>query len=138
MVVMMANMVNVNGGGTPSINWVNFGNANTPFLYNLNDGMYDLEITDSNDCISSLSIEITESPSPLTIHLESLSVSCFGASTGSAQVTANGGTPPYFINGVVDMLMQMGQIPSGIYSVEVTDSRGCSVIDSVVVEKMTK
>ena len=47
-------MVSVNGGGTPpyEFDWVSFGNANTPYLYNLEDGVYDLEITDANDCIS--------------------------------------------------------------------------------------
>jgi len=129
-------VVSVNGGGTPpyELDWVNFGNAHTPYLYNLEDGVYELEISDANDCTSSLSIEITESPTPLTIQVESLGISCFGASTGSAHVIANGGTPPYFYqwsSGHVNA--DAGQIPSGIYSVEVTDSRGCSLTDSVEV-----
>ena len=60
----------------------------------------------------------------------------FGAATGSAQVIANGGTPPYFYqwsSGHVNAYAE--QIPSGIYSVEVTDFRGCSVIDSVFVHE---
>ena len=81
--------------GTPpyEFDWVSFGNSNTPYIYNLEDGIYDLEITDANDCISSLSVEITES-STLTIQVESLEISCYGAFC-SAQVIANGGTPPY-------------------------------------------
>ncbi len=129
-------LVSVNGGGTPpyELDWVSFGNAHTPYLSNLEDGVYDLEITDANDCISSLSIEITESPAPLTIQVESLNISCFGASTGSAHVNASGGTPPYFYqwsSGHVSA--DATQIPTGIYSVEVTDSRGCRVTASVEV-----
>ena len=129
-------MVSINGGGTPpyELDWVTYGNVHTPYLYNLEDGIYDLEITDANNCVSSLSVEITESPLPLTIQVESLEISCFGAATGSAHVSADGGTPPYFYqwsSGHVNA--DAGQIPSGIYSVEVTDSRGCSVTDSVEV-----
>ena len=82
-------IVNVNGGGTPpyEFDWVNNGNANSPFLYNLESWHYDLEITDNNDCISSLSIEITESPTPLTIQLQNVNISCHGSATGSAKLS---------------------------------------------------
>ena len=49
-------MVIFNGGGTPpyELDWVNFGNAKYSIFYNLEDGIYDLEIIDANDCVSSL------------------------------------------------------------------------------------
>ena len=131
-------IVSVNGGGTPpyELDWVNFGNAHTPYLYNLEDGVYNLEISDNNDCVSSLSFEITESPLPLTIQVDSLDISCYGDATGSAHVIASGGTPPYFYQWSSGHVTDVAdQLPSGIYSVEVVDSRGCSVIDSIEVDE---
>ena len=58
--------LSINGGGTPpyELDWVNFGNLNTTNLNNLEAGFYDLEISDSNNCVTFLSIEITESLYP--------------------------------------------------------------------------
>ena len=131
-------IVNVTGGGTPpyEFDWVNNGNVNSPFLFNLESGTYNLEITDNNDCLSSLSIDITESPTPLDIQLQNVNISCHGSATGSANVQVNGGTPPYFYNwssGHVESYAEL--LSSGIYFVEVVDSRGCSVIDSVFVHE---
>ncbi|MDB2368744.1 SprB repeat-containing protein, partial [Flavobacteriales bacterium] len=127
-------IISIDGGGTPpySLDWVSFGNASTSYLYNLQDGVYDLEISDANDCVSALSIELSESTTPLSIQVESLDISCFGTATGSAQVMANGGTPPYsfqWSSGHVTEIAE--QISSGVYLVEVSDSRGCVVTDSV-------
>ena len=60
--------------------------------------MYDLEISDSNDCMISTSFELEQSSSPLTIEMGSISISCFGESTGTAQIIASGGTPPYSLS----------------------------------------
>ena len=131
-------VVSVNGGGTPpyELDWINYGNAHTPFLYNLEDGSYELEITDANNCVSSLSVEITESPSPLTMQVESLDISCFGAATGSAHVIANGGTPPYFFQWSSGHVTDVAnQLPQGVYYIEVTDSRGCGIIDSIYIDE---
>ena len=113
-----------------------YGNVNSPFLFNLESGTYNLEITDNNDCLSSLSIDITESPTPLDIQLQNVNISCHGSATGSANVQVNGGTPPYFYNwssGHVESYAEL--LSSGIYFVEVVDFRGCSVIDSVFVHE---
>jgi hypothetical protein len=64
--------------------------------------------------------------------LQNQNISCFGSASGSASVTANGGTPPYFYewsSGHVTSLAE--QLFSGSYFIQVTDSRGCSVIDSL-------
>ena len=65
-------ILSVNGGGTPpyALDWLNFGNSNTNNLNNLEAGFYDLEISDSNNCVDFLTIEITESSSPLTVQVQ--------------------------------------------------------------------
>ena len=66
----------------------------------------------------------------------SIGISCFGESTGTAQIIANGGTPPYtyqWSSGHVTDIAD--QLPQGIYYVDVTDSRGCVVSDSVIINE---
>ena len=66
----------------------------------------------------------------------SVSISCFGESTGSAHITASGGTPPYsfqWSSGHVTDVAQ--QLPQGNYFVDVTDARGCVVSDSVTINE---
>ena len=45
--------LSINGGGTPpyELDWVNYGNLNITNLNNLEAGFYDLEISDSNNCV---------------------------------------------------------------------------------------
>ena len=130
--------VEVTGGGTApyTLKWINQGNINSSFLYDLNSGVYDLEISDVNDCTISTSFELEQSPSPLITEIGSTSISCFGESTGTAQIIPNGGTPPYsyqWSSGhVTDIADQLTQ---GIYYVNVTDSRGCIVSDSVTINE---
>ncbi|MBL6664001.1 MAG: SprB repeat-containing protein, partial [Flavobacteriales bacterium] len=128
----------VTGGGTPPYNlkWTNQGNISSSFLYDLSAGVYDLEISDVNDCMVSTSFELEQSPSPLTIEMGSVSISCFGESTGTAQIIANGGTPPYsyqWSSGHVTDIAD--QLPQGVYHVDVTDARGCIVTDSVTINE---
>ena len=108
----------------------------TSFNNNLEAGFYDLEISDSNNCVDFLTIEITESSSPLTVQVQNQSVSCFGSATGSASVVASGGTSPYFYEwSSGHVTSQIGQLSSGLYSVHVTDSRGCTVIDNLEISE---
>ncbi|MDC3030047.1 T9SS type A sorting domain-containing protein, partial [Flavobacteriales bacterium] len=128
----------VTGGGTPpyNLNWINQGNNSSSLLYDLSAGVYDLEISDLNDCTISTSFELEQSLSPLTIDMASIGISCFGESTGTAQIIATGGIPPYsyqwssgHVINVADQLLQ------GVYYVDVTDSRGCVVSDSVTINE---
>ncbi len=128
----------VTGGGTPPYNlsWTNQGNINSSMLYDLSAGVYDLEISDVNDCTISTSFELYQSSTPLTIETGSVGISCFGESTGTAQITASGGTQPYtyqWSSGHVTNVAD--QLPQGVYYVDVTDARGCVVSDSVTINE---
>ncbi len=131
-------LVVVTGGGTPPYNlkWTNQGDINSSFLYDLSAGVYDLEISDVNDCMISSSFELEQSLSPLTIEMGSVSISCFGESTGTAQITASGGTPPYSYQWSSGHVTDVAdQLPQGVYYVDVTDARGCVVSDSVTINE---
>ena len=128
--------VSVNGGGTPpyDFNWTNQGNINSSTIYDLSVGTYDLEISDSNNCVISSSFELDQSATPLSLEIESTTISCYGESNGQAQIEANGGTPPYSFQWssghVTDIAEQLSQ---GNYFVDVIDAKGCVVSDSLII-----
>ena len=84
-------------------------------------GTYQVLVTDSNGCIDSVSITITE-PTQLSVFSDSLNASCNGVCDGQAIAIPDGGTPPYTINGEVENL------ETGTYSVTVTDDQGCTTL----------
>jgi gliding motility-associated-like protein len=92
-------------------------------------GSYTCVIADSNGCSIQQAVVITASP-PLSLSLSSQSaILCNGLCTGSASVTAGGGTPAYsFAWNTVPP--QTGPVAAnlcaGNYTCTVTDSNGCS------------
>lgn len=59
---------------------------------------------------------------------------CFNASTGSLNVTVNGGTSPYaflWTNG--DTTFLNDSLAAGSYAVQITDSRGCSLYTTLTI-----
>ena len=138
--------VNITGLVTPSSCFSTFTGSidvsvsgpNAPFTYlwsngsanedqnSLLAGNYSLTVTNSNGCLSTASFLVSE-PLPLNVTSTIQQVSCFNASNGSINQTISGGTGPYsfsWSNGQTteDLL----NIPSGSYSVTITDLNGCS------------
>jgi len=92
----------------------------------LDGGTYTIEVTDSNGCIASDSIEVME-PAALGLTMGLTDANC-GQSNGYAHVEVSGGTTPYLYQWD-DPLMQttdtaMG-LTAGNYSVVITDAMGC-------------
>lgn len=95
-------------------------------------GTYTFVVTNTaNGCTSSDVAVVTVTP-PVAATTQSVAVSCNGASTGTAQVTASGG------NGVYSYLWTTGAttnsisgLPAGTYSVIVTDGENCTATSSV-------
>ncbi|MCB0657911.1 MAG: HYR domain-containing protein [Saprospiraceae bacterium] len=85
----------------------------------------------------SYSFNVKTMATPLTTSISSLQdVSCFGLADGSASVEVNGGTPPYqylWSNGTT--AGQLSQVPSGLYSVTISDANGQIVQDQVQVQE---
>ena len=129
------NLTVMGGGNSPyQFNWVNYGNANTPNLFNLGSGQYQLEITDSNGCLYYYEFTVNSPSQPLNIESTSSLASCYGVASGSAMVEANGGIQPYFYNWSSGHVTSSAEeLISGDYSVTVTDASGCQLTDSVSV-----
>lgn len=119
-------------GGTPPYSFSWSTGAITEDISTLSAGNYAVLITDSKGCTFNLSGTVNQ-PTQLSASASSSPVSCFGGSNGSASVLASGGTPPYSYNWQSSFFVYsvnnptLPNIPSDNYSVQVTDSKGCSV-----------
>lgn len=106
------------GQGTVTIS----GSAGVPPYTNTGSfseppGNYNFTISDALGCQASTSVVVT-SPPALVVNATIVSpVLCYG-SDATVNVTASGGTPPYFNDGTV-------YLPSGTNLVQVTDGAGC-------------
>ena len=133
-------------GGTLPYNYVwkdNFGNVydrdvgnvfNKGDLSNIPAGIYDLTVTDANDCIATFTTELTQ-PEDLIIDIEKTDLNCFNSNDGSIIVTPSGGVAPYsytwsdFGNGNV-----RNGLSAGSYTVTITDSNGCEEVREIEID----
>ncbi len=120
----------ISGGvGGYSYAWSNGGTA--AVLTGLTAGVYDLTVTDLNGCSQTFSYTVTEPASFPSATAQTTDIGCFGESTGVIDVTTVGGTPGYtfaWSNGATTE--DLNGVPSGAYSVTITDANGCSFIEN--------
>ena len=115
-------LANVSGGTAPyAYLWSNGNTTNT--ANNLTAGTYTVQITDTNGCVISSSVNLTQ---PGTLNANAIISSAILCNGGSAQVlvSANGGTAPYSGIGQFSAL-------AGNASYIVTDANGCTATASI-------
>ncbi|KAB2819700.1 MAG: hypothetical protein F9K10_04395, partial [Paludibacter sp.] len=130
--------VNTSSGGTSPYTYLwSTGSTNALGVTGLSAGVYTLQITDKNGCTGSVLTTLTE-PDPLQVDGITTNINCYGSSTGAVNINVSGGTPGYtyswigpggFTAGTEDISIR----PAGAYSVEVTDSKSCSVTKNFTV-----
>lgn len=124
-------------GGTAgyTYDWDNDGtgdNDDTEDLSGIPAGQYNVVVTDNNGCQETLSTTVNEPALGITPSVEITSVLCFGDSTGSIDLEVIGGTQPYVYDwdndgtGDNDDNQDIIGLPSGFYTVVVTDGNGCT------------
>lgn len=119
--------VTPSGGTSPYTYLWNTG-ATTSGITGLIAGSYSVTITDFNGCTLVKNFTITQ-PVDLTASQVSTNVGCFGASTGTAGVTASGGTAPYtYLWDHGPTTASVTSLAAGNYSVTITDA----ALDTVV------
>ncbi|MEO8235860.1 MAG: T9SS type A sorting domain-containing protein, partial [Flavobacterium sp.] len=119
-----ATATGLGGTGTITYLWSNTQTGAT--ATGLTAGTYDVTATDVNGCTAVASVVITEQPQLTASITAQTDVLCNGASTGSATVTAVGGTAPYTYNwnDSVTTKDRTG-LAAGSYSVSIRDNNGC-------------
>ncbi len=111
----------------------------TPYSYLWNDGStaatrdsvfagtYTLTVTDAEGCDETMSYTVTEPPA-FGFNEAIVHISCNGLSDGSINTNFEGGTPPYtflWSTGSTDTFLL--DIPSGFYTLTVSDHAGCDI-----------
>lgn len=126
--------ITVNGGVAPySYIWNN--GAATQDIINVLSGLYFVTVTDINGCSIIQGVILADGA---TINLSAIpvDVNCFGAGTGSIDLTVAGGTAPYFYlwsNGAITQ--DLNNLLAGNYFVTVTDGSGCTAITNAAVNQ---
>ncbi|MBI4645092.1 MAG: hypothetical protein HY738_00495 [Bacteroidia bacterium] len=128
-----AQVVTVSGGIGP-FGYLWSTGETTQSISNLCPGTYYVTTTDIGAgaplCFNIQSVSITQ-PTAMTLTTSSTNSSC-GGSTGAATVTPSGGTVPYtYFWATGSTNNPITNIPSGSYSVTVTDALGCTAVTSV-------
>ena len=126
------------GGSAPYSYVWSIPNNFTANIQGLSAGIYTCTITDDNGCAINDTINIVESDSNLTItNIVITNEVCFGGSQGAIEVTASGGSGGTYIYLWDDINAQTTPIATGLvagtYTIEITDSTGCTVIDIISV-----
>jgi gliding motility-associated-like protein len=123
--------VNINGGTSPfSYAWNTTPAQLTQNAINLAAGSYIVTVTDDHGCTDVDSVTINEPPVLLAHIADSSIVSCFGGSDGMDSLAVSGGTPPYYYawaSSTSSSPYATGY-SAGVYTVTVTDDKGCNVI----------
>ncbi|MBO7481676.1 MAG: carboxypeptidase-like regulatory domain-containing protein [Bacteroidales bacterium] len=127
---------NANGGSMAmgyTYAWT--GNVTGQNLTGVVAGNYTVTVSDGSGCSATASVAVTQPAAALTASIPNpTNVTCYGASDGSATVTADGGTEPYtysWNNGADTQTVT--NIAAGSHSVVVTDANGCTVDANVTI-----
>jgi len=141
------------GGGNPTydLSWdngISSGSligvgSGTYNITNLNAGTYVVELIDSDNCIITENLIIQE-PDDIIIDFDvTNALSCFGDSDGVAEISISGGTPAFNVNwgngtvsgsliGVGNGTHVISNLNSGIYTIDLVDSNGCTASESFI------
>jgi hypothetical protein len=126
--------ISINASGTSApFNYAWSNGATTSAINNIGPGGYSVNITDALGCTETLNFTIN-SPTALNAITTSGSVSCSGASTGSAAVNVTGGTAPYVYawnTSPIQNTAQISNVAAGNYTVTITDANGCVLTSNV-------
>ncbi|MFK7921425.1 MAG: T9SS type A sorting domain-containing protein, partial [Bacteroidia bacterium] len=117
-------------GGTPPYQYSWSNGASTQDLSGLGAGIYIFVLADSNACNRTDSIIVTAPPAP-SFSLSAQDLLCAGDSSGSINLTINGGSAPFtytWSNG--DTTANLALLPAGTFSLSLTDDLGCVFGDS--------
>ena len=131
--------------------WTILTNQTTNIASGLDAGNYAVNIEDANGIIlgvynSDNELEtptdvsfLFEEPPLLKLSIEKQDVYCYNGSDSWAKAIISGGTLPYDIlwsNGDTDQ--QTSSLSQGLYTVEITDARGCQVSGSIQINQPTE
>ena len=115
-------------GGLGALTYTLGGQSNTTGVFTgLESGMQTIEISDDNNCETSITINIDE-PDVLTLDLNAVTdIACFGDANGSVSLSAGGGTVDYLylVDGEFNNSGTFENLLAGMYTAQVIDANNC-------------
>jgi gliding motility-associated-like protein len=135
----------VSGGtGAYTYNWSGacIGCPNAATINGLAAGIYNLSVTDANQCVVTGADTISQPVGSLSALASSpvvsggYNVTCNGASTGSINLVVTGGTAPYTFTWTAsgfgpEFTQNLSGLKAKTYTVVVTDAEGCMTTTSI-------
>jgi hypothetical protein len=120
-------------GGTSPYNYLWSVSQTNATVTGLTAGTFNVTVTDLNSCSVTSTVTITQ-PSSITVSTSSSPTLCFGASNGTANASATGGTSPYnFVWSNNSTGQNITGLSASTYTVTVTDANGCQSNQNVTV-----
>ena len=127
---------NPTGGVTPySYAWTAVQSNQT--ATGLLAGAYTVTVTDANGCTVTSSTTLLEPATAVSVNAVQTKIACFEESNGSALATASGGNgaPFSYVWSNNTNAAAATSLPVGSYSVTASDSKGCSVTQSLNIQE---
>ena len=133
----------------PDNSWKDLGSITDSIASNLSQGKYAVNVEDSNGIVLGIYVNDTLSqrtdveesliePAKLTVTITKGDVYCKDGNDGWATATASGGTEPYYFHWSNDVKIDKNTIlKKGEYWVFVTDGRGCTTQESIIISEPT-
>lgn len=122
-------------GGTPPYfyQWSSGDTGN--FADSLPAGVVTVTVTDANECRDTLAITVPQPPPFDFNNSQVVNTTCDTTTDGSITVHVTGGTPPYtFLWDDETSGPSINSLAEGIYSVTVTDFRGCTASHTFTID----
>ncbi|HLP21340.1 MAG TPA: gliding motility-associated C-terminal domain-containing protein [Chitinophagales bacterium] len=126
-------------GGTPNFTYAWSNSTSVNPATGLAGGPISVTVSDANGCQASASATISV-PAQIGLTTTTTPVSCGGSNNGTATANATGGTTPYnyLWNSAPPQTFQTATLlPTGTYTVTVTDDQGCTVSATANVQSAT-
>ncbi|MCP1997162.1 hypothetical protein [Flavobacterium sp. HSC-61S13] len=124
----------VSGGASGyTYSWAPIGGSESTAT-GLQAGQYAVTITDAKGCTTTESFTIAQ-PEPLVITSTQTNISCSGNPYGTATIETTGGSAPYTYIWTTPnaVLNQAIDLTLGTYTVQVTDAKGCTATQDIVI-----
>jgi len=135
--------ITINGGTPPyTYSWTGPGTyaSTNEDITNLEQGIYSVVVTDSNNCTATFSDTINE-PLPIIVTTDSVQdISCNGLCNGAIYISVTNGTLPYTYNwtgpsGYTSTNEDISGLCAGDYDLTVTDANGCQQTSSETINE---
>lgn len=123
------------GTGPYDYLWDDPSGQTTPTATGLGAGVYTVTIVDDNLCLAVATVIVSE-PEALTNTMTWTNATTVGGTDGDATANISGGTPGYdYLWSTAETTAGISGLSAGVYYLTVTDTNGCTLIDSVKINE---